>query len=70
MATRDDLVPPRQSEPLNDLVSSTDRAVMKLAGRPHRSGRRFAAQRELWPRVVQWLGELGGKLTVRSSVFG
>ena len=30
MATKDDLVPPAQSEPFNDLVGSTDRKTIKL----------------------------------------
>jgi polyhydroxyalkanoate synthase len=55
MARSDDLVPPAQSEPLNDLVSSTDKEkIIWPAGHIGLavSGR---AQKELWPRAVDWL---------------
>ena len=40
MATQDDLVPPSQSEPFNDLVGSSDRTMLKIASRAHWLGRR------------------------------
>ncbi len=55
MARNDDLVPCAQSEPLNDLVSSTDKEkIIWPAGHIGLaiSGR---AQKELWPRAVDWL---------------
>ena len=55
MARNDDLVPCCQSEPLNDLVSSTDKEkIIWPAGHIGLavSGR---AQKELWPRAVDWL---------------
>ena len=55
MARNDDLVPCSQTEPLNDLVSSTGKEkIIWLAGHIGLavSGR---AQKELWPRAVDWL---------------
>ena len=55
MARNDDLVPCAQTEPLNDLVSSTDKEkIIWPAGHIGLavSGR---AQKELWPRAVDWL---------------
>jgi polyhydroxyalkanoate synthase len=55
MARNDDLVPCAQSEPLNDLVSSTDKEkIIWPAGHIGLavSGK---AQKELWPRATDWL---------------
>jgi polyhydroxyalkanoate synthase len=55
MARNDDLVPCAQSEPLNDLVSSNDKEkIIWPAGHIGLAvgGR---AQKELWPRAVDWL---------------
>jgi polyhydroxyalkanoate synthase len=55
MARNDDLVPCSQTEPLNDLVSSTGKEkIIWPAGHIGLavSGR---AQKELWPRPVDWL---------------
>jgi polyhydroxyalkanoate synthase subunit PhaC len=57
MADQDDLVPPAQSEPFNDLVGSTDRKAIRLATGHIGLAVSSAAQRELWPQAVQWLGE-------------
>ena len=38
MATKDDLVPCSQSEPLGDLVGSSDRKAIKVSRRAHRPG--------------------------------
>jgi len=58
MAGRDDLVPSAQSQPLTELVSSTDRRILLLAGTGHIGlaigGR---AQKEVWPQACQWLAE-------------
>ncbi|MDC0325287.1 class III poly(R)-hydroxyalkanoic acid synthase subunit PhaC [bacterium] len=57
MATQDDLVPCAQSEPLNDLVGSTDRKTMKFKAGHIGLAVSSRAQRELWPKVTEWLGE-------------
>ena len=57
MATQDDLVPPAQSAPLNDLVGSTDRKTIELATGHIGMAVGSAAHRELWPQAVQWLAE-------------
>ncbi len=57
MASQDDLVPPAQSEPFNDLVGSSDRKAIKLSTGHIGLAVSSAAQRELWPQVVQWLAE-------------
>ncbi len=57
MAKNDDLVPCAQTEPLNDLVSSKDNEkIVWPAGHIGLavSGR---AQKELWPRAVEWLAK-------------
>ena len=57
MARNDDLVPCAQTEPLNDLVSSTDKEkIIWPAGHIGLavSGR---AQKELWPRAAEWLAK-------------
>jgi polyhydroxyalkanoate synthase len=57
MATKDDLVPCAQSEPLNDLVGSSDKRVMKLSAGHIGLAMGSRAQKELWPNVAQWLAE-------------
>ena len=57
LATRDDLVPPSQSEPFNELVGSKDKAIMRLSAGHIGLAMGTKAQKELWPQVVQWLGE-------------
>jgi poly[(R)-3-hydroxyalkanoate] polymerase subunit PhaC len=57
MAEHDDLVPPAQSQPFNDLVGSQDREIIKLATGHIGLAMGSAAQRELWPHVVEWLAQ-------------
>ncbi len=57
LAAHDDLVPPAQSEPFNGLVGSTDRETFKLEAGHIGLAMGSAAQRDLWPRVVQWLAQ-------------
>jgi polyhydroxyalkanoate synthase len=57
MGKNDDLVPPCQSEPLNDLVGSTDKETIVWPAGHIGLAVGGKAQAELWPRVVQWLGE-------------
>jgi len=57
MATADDLVPCAQSEPLNDLVGSSDRKSIKFKAGHIGLAMGSRAQKELWPQVVQWLAE-------------
>jgi len=57
LATHDNLVPPAQSEPFNDLVGSTDRGTMRLPTGHIGLAVGSAAQRELWPQVVEWLAK-------------
>jgi polyhydroxyalkanoate synthase subunit PhaC len=55
MAEHDDLVPVTQSQPFNDLVGSQDREAITLPTGHIGLAMGSAAQRELWPRAVQWL---------------
>jgi polyhydroxyalkanoate synthase subunit PhaC len=55
MATQDDLVPPSQSEPFNDLVGSSDRMVMKLPAGHIGLAVGGKAQKDLWPKACDWL---------------
>jgi polyhydroxyalkanoate synthase len=57
LASKDDLVPPSQSEPFTDLVGSTDRKTIKLSAGHIGLAMGSKAQRELWPEVCRWLGE-------------
>jgi polyhydroxyalkanoate synthase subunit PhaC len=57
MADQDDLVPPAQSETFNDLVGSEDREAIRLATGHIGLAMGSAAQRKLWPHVVQWLAK-------------
>ena len=57
MAEHDDLVPAAQSEPFGDLVGSEDREAIKLATGHIGLAMGSAAQREVWPRAVQWLAK-------------
>ncbi|MEZ5276546.1 MAG: hypothetical protein R3F07_09220 [Opitutaceae bacterium] len=57
MAEKDDLVPPAQSSPLNDLVSSRDKEMIVVpAGHIGLSIGGYA-QKKVWPKVCEWLGE-------------
>jgi polyhydroxyalkanoate synthase len=57
LATKDDLVPPEQSEPFEGLVGSTDKKTMKFPSGHIGLAMGSKAQRELWPQVTQWLAE-------------
>lgn len=57
VAAQDDLVPPAQSEPFNKLVGSSDRKTIKLDTGHIGLAVSSAAQRQLWPQVVEWLAE-------------
>jgi polyhydroxyalkanoate synthase len=57
LATRDDLVPPGQSEPFNELVGSQDKAFMRLGAGHIGLAMGTKAQKELWPNAVQWLAQ-------------
>ena len=56
-ATKDDLVPPCQSKPLNDVVSSTDKEVVEFPAGHIGLAVGGKAQKLLWPKVVDWLSE-------------
>jgi polyhydroxyalkanoate synthase len=55
MARNDDLVPPSQSEPLNDLVSSTDKEKIIWPAGHVGLGVGTRSHKDLWPRAVDWL---------------
>jgi polyhydroxyalkanoate synthase len=57
LATRDDLVPPGQSKPFNDLVGSSDKKTIELPAGHIGLAVGSKAQRQLWPEVVRWLAE-------------
>ncbi len=57
VATRDDLVPASQSEPLNELVGSQDKSVLRLEAGHIGLAMGTKAQKELWPQAVQWLAQ-------------
>jgi polyhydroxyalkanoate synthase len=57
LATRDDLVPPSQSEPFTELVGSKDRKTLRLSAGHIGLAVGSKAQKDLWPQVVRWLGE-------------
>lgn len=57
MASNDDLVPCAQSEPFNDLVSSTDRKTMKLKAGHIGLAVGSRAHKEFWPSACDWLAE-------------
>lgn len=60
VATRDDLVPCSQSEPLNELVASQDKQIIKLPAGHIGLAMGSRAQRELWPAAVRWLADRDG----------
>lgn len=62
MATKDDLVPPCQSKTLNDKVSSKDKEIIEFPAGHIGLAVGGKAQKELWPRVVEWLAERSDKL--------
>jgi polyhydroxyalkanoate synthase len=55
MATQDDLVPCSQSAAFNDLVGSTDRQAITFPAGHIGLAVGSKAQRELWPKVCDWL---------------
>jgi polyhydroxyalkanoate synthase subunit PhaC len=55
LAEHDDLVPPSQSRPFNDLTGSQDCETIALPAGHIGLAMGSAAQRELWPHAVQWL---------------
>lgn len=55
MARKDDLVPCAQTEPLNDLVSSKDKEKIIWPAGHIGLAVSSRAQKELWPRAVDWL---------------
>lgn len=55
MATGDDLVPMAQSKPFNDLVGSTDKSEVVLQAGHIGLAMGSRAQRDMWPKAVQWL---------------
>ena len=57
MATRDDLVPCAQSKPFNDLVGSEDKEIMELNAGHIGLAVGSRAQKELWPKAVEWLAQ-------------
>jgi polyhydroxyalkanoate synthase len=57
IASRDDLVPCSQSEPFTSLVGSTDKETMEFTAGHIGLAMGSRAQRELWPKAVQWLAE-------------
>lgn len=57
MAKHDDLVPCTQSQPFNDLVSSTDRKAITFPAGHIGLAVGSRAQRELWPAACDWLAE-------------
>lgn len=56
-AQQDHLVPPEQSLPFNDAVGSADRKAINLPAGHIGLAVGSKAQRELWPKVCDWLGE-------------
>ena len=55
MASKDDLVPPAQSRPFNDLVGSTDKQIIDFPAGHIGLAVGSKAQRELWPKACDWL---------------
>lgn len=60
MAQYDDLVPCAQSSPFNDLVGSADRSTILLPAGHIGLAMGSKAQKEVWPKAVQWLGARDG----------
>lgn len=61
MAQQDHLVPPEQSLPFNDAVGSQDRKAINLPAGHIGLAVGSKAQRELWPKACEWLGERSDK---------
>lgn len=57
MAKKDDLVPCSQSKPFNDLVGSRDKEFIEFPAGHIGLAVGSKAQRELWPKAVEWLGK-------------
>jgi len=60
LASKNDLVPPAQSLPFNDLVSSKDKQVIDLPAGHIGLAVGSKAQRELWPQACDWLAKRSG----------
>jgi polyhydroxyalkanoate synthase len=56
-AQEDHLVPPYQSLPFNDAVGSRDRSGINFSAGHIGMAVGSRANRELWPRVCDWLGQ-------------
>jgi len=67
MAKNDDLVPPSQSLPFNDLVGSKDRKAIVFPAGHIGMAVGSKAQRDLWPRVCDWLAERSERLPQPAS---
>lgn len=61
MASRDDLVPPSQSAPLNKCVSSKDKEIIEFPAGHIGLAVGGKAQKLLWPKVTEWLSERSKK---------
>jgi polyhydroxyalkanoate synthase len=57
MAKNDDLVPPSQSLPFNDLIGSEDRKAIVFPAGHIGMAVGSKAQRDLWPQTCDWLAE-------------
>ena len=57
IAEKDDLVPPAMSTPLNDLVSSRDKTLLKHPNGHIGLSVSNRALAELWPKVGKWLAK-------------
>jgi len=55
LAGKDDLVPPEQSRPFNDLVGSQDRKTIEFNAGHIGMAVGSKAQTDLWPQAVEWL---------------
>lgn len=68
MAQKDDLVPCAQSEPFNDLVSSTDRKAIVFPAGHIGLAVGSKAQKELWPEACAWLAERSDRMMSREKM--
>jgi polyhydroxyalkanoate synthase subunit PhaC len=67
MATGDHLVPCSQSASFNDCVGSKDRKSITFPAGHIGLSVGTKAQKELWPKVCEWLGERSNKVTDRPA---
>jgi polyhydroxyalkanoate synthase len=68
MAQKDDLVPCSQSQPFNDLVSSTDRKAITFPAGHIGLAVGSKAQKELWPQVCEWLAQRSERVHAHEKV--